>query len=85
MKRDLPDLSAMAIPGTEFRIRATPGAARDRIVPGDPLRIRVTAPADSGAANAAVLALLAKALGVARTRLTLRRGSTSRVKLVRLD
>jgi len=85
MARDLPDLSDLALPGAEFRIRATPKAARDRIEPGDPLRVYVTAPADKGAANAAVLTLLAKALGVARTRLTLLRGASARDKRVRLD
>lgn len=82
MARDLPDLSGLARPGAEFRIRATPKAARDRIEPGDPLRIYVTAPPDKGAANAAVIALLAKALGVARTRLTLKRGAASRDKVI---
>ena len=85
MARDLPDLSDLALSGAEFRIRATPKAARDRIELGDPLRIYVTAPADKGAANAAVLVLLAKALGVAKTRLTLVRGASARDKLIRLD
>ncbi len=85
MKRDLPDLGHLAQPGAEFRIRATAKAARDRIDPGDPLRVYVTAPADKGAANAAILVLLARALGVARTRLTLLRGATGRDKLIRLD
>jgi uncharacterized protein YggU (UPF0235/DUF167 family) len=85
MKRNLPDLSQFAIPGAEFRIRATPKASADRIEPGAPLRIHVTAVPDKGAANEAVLALLARALGVAKSRLTLLRGATSRDKLVRLD
>lgn len=85
MKRDLPDLSALALSGAEFRIRATPKASRNRIDPGDPLRVYVTAPADKGAANAAVIVLLAKALGVAKTRLTLVRGTTGRDKVLRLD
>jgi len=85
MAADLPDLSHLAAPGAEFRIRATPKSSRDRIEPGEPLRIYVTAPAENGAANAAVLALLAKALGVAKTRLTLLRGASARDKQVRLD
>lgn len=85
MKRDLPDLSALAQSGAEFRIRVTPRAARDRLEPGEPLRIHVTAPADKGAANAAVIGLLSKALGVARTRLTLKRGASGRDKVIRLD
>ncbi|NKX44204.1 DUF167 domain-containing protein [Roseicyclus persicicus] len=85
MKRDLPDLSALAVPGAVFLIRATPKASRDRIEPGTPLRIHVTAPADKGAANAAILALMAEALGVSKSRLTLIRGATGRDKAIRLD
>ncbi len=85
MKRNLPDLSRFAQPGAEFRIRATPKAASDRIEPGEPIRIHVTAAPDKGAANAAILDLLARALGVAKSRLTLERGQTSRDKVVRLD
>jgi uncharacterized protein YggU (UPF0235/DUF167 family) len=85
MKRDLPDLRELARSGAEFRIRVTPRAARDCIEPGMPLRIRVTAPPDKGAANAAVIGLLSKALGVARTRLTLTHGASGRDKIIRLD
>lgn len=85
MKRHLPDLSQFAVTGAEFRIRVTPKAHADRIEPGEPLRIHVTAVPDKGAANAAMLALLARALGVAGSRLTLLRGAASRDKLVRLD
>ena len=81
----LPDLSALAQPGAVLAVRATPRAKSEGIEPGDPLRIRVTAPADEGRANDAVRRLLAKALGVAPTRLTLLRGQTARDKLFRLD
>ena len=81
----LPDLSARALPGATFAVRATPRAKRNAIEDGDPLRIWVTAPADEGRANDAVRKLLAKALGVAPTRLTLIRGQTARDKLFQLD
>ncbi len=81
----LPDLSARAQPGARLAVRASPRAKRDAIEVGDPLRIRVTAPADEGRANEAVRKLLAKALGVAPTRLTLIRGQTARDKLFQLD
>jgi hypothetical protein len=45
----------------------------------------VTVVPEDGKATAAVVKLLAKALGVAKTRLTLLRGETSRDKLFRLD
>ena len=85
MKRDFPDLTSLALPGAEFWVRATPKAARDRIEPGTPLRVYVTAPADKGAANAAIIEILAQAMGVAKTRLSLRRGATGRDKLIRLE
>ncbi|GAB1381087.1 DUF167 domain-containing protein [Pararhodobacter aggregans] len=81
----LPDLSALAVPGAKLAVRATPRAKREAIEPGDPLKIWVTAPADQGRANEAVRKLLAKALGVAPTRLTLLRGQTARDKLFQLD
>ena len=40
---------------------------------------------EDGKANAAVIKLLAKALGVAKSRLVLVRGATSRDKLFRID
>lgn len=48
-------------------------------------RIQVTAPAEGGKANAAVIAVLAKHLGLAKSRITLVRGDTARDKLVRVD
>ena len=61
----------------------TPGARRDevRIVEGA-VQVRVTAPPADGAANAAVIALLAAALDRPRRELTLLRGATARVKLI---
>ena len=81
----LPDLSARALSGARLAVRATPRAKRDALEDGDPIRIWVTAPADQGRANEAVRKLLAKALGVAPTRLSLLRGQSARDKLFQLD
>jgi uncharacterized protein len=81
----LPDLTHLAVPGTEIAVRVTPRGGRDAIEPGEPLRVRVTAPPEDGKANDAVRRLLARAVGVAPTRLTLIRGATARDKLFRLD
>ena len=64
-------------------MRVTPGASRDevRIVDGA-VHLRVSAPPADGAANEAVLRLLAAALGRPRRDLTLLRGATARIKLV---
>ena len=64
-------------------MRVTPGASRDevKIVDGG-VQLRVTAPPADGAANEAVIALLATALGRPRRDLTLLRGATARIKLI---
>lgn len=81
-----PDLSDLARPGTTIAVRVTPGARSTRIERADEgLRIWVTAPPDGGRANTAVTETLARALGVAKSRLILLRGATSRQKLFRLD
>lgn len=73
-------------------IRVTPRAGADRIdgvVRRDDgsavLRLRVRAVADGGRANAAVLAMLAAALGCPKSALTLVSGATARSKTVRLS
>lgn len=81
------DLSQHAVPGATFALRVTPRARRNALEqgPDGALRAHVTAPPEDGRANAAVQVLLADALGVARTRLVLLRGATSRDKVFRLD
>ncbi len=64
-------------------VYVTPRAGRDSIEPGgDSVRVRLTAPPVEGAANNALISLLADRLGVARRAVTLVRGATSRHKLV---
>lgn len=80
------DLSHLAVPGAHFALRVTPRARRNTIVlSGGVIRVHVTAVPEDGKANEAVTRLLAEALGVARGRLVLLRGATSRDKLFRLD
>ena len=66
-------------------VRVTPGARSETIelVEGRVL-VKVRAKPHDGAANEAVLALLAEALRVATSRLRLLRGATGREKLVQL-
>lgn len=80
------DLSHLALPGSELAVRVTPKASRARIeVEGDAIRVYVTVVPEDGKANAAVQALLAKALGIAKSRVTLIRGATARDKVFRID
>lgn len=77
--------------GLDLAVRLTPrgGLARIEGVAeegGQPvLRIRVAAPPVEGAANAALIAFLAKTLGLPRSAVTLRAGERSRIKRLRLQ
>ncbi|MFZ7091794.1 DUF167 domain-containing protein [Primorskyibacter sp. 2E233] len=80
------DLTDLAIPGTTLDVRVTPKASRNKIErDGNALRVYVTTVPESGKATAAVQKLLAKALGVPKSRLTLIRGEISRDKVFRID
>jgi uncharacterized protein YggU (UPF0235/DUF167 family) len=78
-----PDLSHLAAVGTRFSVRVTPKASRNRVVMEDDglIRVYVTAVPEAGKATAAVVKLLAKAIGVAKSDLVLVRGATDRVKV----
>jgi len=61
----------------------TPGASRDSVkIESGAVLMRVTAPPAGGAANEAVLRLLAAALGRPPRDLTLLRGASARIKLI---
>jgi uncharacterized protein len=80
------ELAHLAVSGAEIAVRVTPKASRNLVVQAeDGLRVYVTVVPEDGKANAAVVKLLAKALGVAKGRLLLIRGATSRDKVFRLD
>lgn len=63
-----------------------PRASRPKVGPvhGDRLKLAVTAPPVDGEANAAVIELLASALGVARATLEVAAGASSRRKTIRV-
>ena len=73
-------------PGSEFAVRVTPKASRNAVMVEDgAIRVYVTTVPEDGKATQAVIKLLAKSLGVAKSRLTLIRGAASRDKQFRLD
>ena len=88
-KADFPPAAAIrALADAEGRLalRVTPGARVETVELGEGVVVvKVRAKPQDGKANDAVLGLLAQALGVAPSRLSLLRGSTGRDKLVRLD
>lgn len=87
-KPELPPAAALrALADSEGRValRVTPGARTQGIEIADGrILVKVRARPHEGEANAAVLALLGEALGVAASRLQMLRGATGRDKLVRL-
>jgi uncharacterized protein (TIGR00251 family) len=70
--------------GITFDVQVVPRASRDRLGPvhGERLKVQLTAPPVDGAANAALVALVAKALGRPRSAVTIVRGLTGRKKTV---
>lgn len=73
--------------GATLRVRVTPNAGADRIEGTEirddgeaVLRLRVSAVPDRGKANAAVTALVAKALGLPKSAVALVSGETARLK-----
>jgi uncharacterized protein (TIGR00251 family) len=73
--------------GIRLPIRCVPRGGADRIegVIGGRLRVRVTAPAVDGEANAALLRLLAEELDVPRRAVRLVAGETGRNKTVAIE
>lgn len=70
-----------------IKLKVVPGATRERIVGkyGDAIKIQVSAPPEGGKANAAVLTILAKALGIKVQQITIISGHTQARKVVRIE
>lgn len=81
MFRPLPD-------GIELRVKAQPKARRPGVggvsPDGAALRVAVSAPAEDGRANAAVIAAVAAALAVPASAVALAHGATGRLKTLRI-
>ncbi|MDO8931715.1 MAG: DUF167 family protein [Rhodocyclaceae bacterium] len=72
--------------GVVLTLHIQPGAKRSEVAGthGDALKIRLAAPPVDGKANEALIAFLAKALGVPKAHVDLVAGQTSRAKRVRV-
>ena len=79
--------SARALPGATFALHVTPRARQTALTETSDGTIKATTPTapEDGKATAAIAELLAHALGVAKSRLTLIKGATARDKVFRLD
>lgn len=79
----------LTVAGKALRIavRVQPRASRDRVVGchGSALKVQVAAPPVEGAANRAVVELLAQWLGVPRRALRVVRGESGREKVVEVE
>ena len=72
--------------GLRLRVRVQPRGARNRVVGvrADAVKVQVTAPPVEGAANLAVVELLAEWLNVPRRSVTIVAGHSARDKLVEI-
>ena len=81
-KRHGPDEDTLLI----VAVRVTPRARRNALTLEDgALRAWLTAPPVDGAANVALVALLAERLGIPKRAVTLLRGETAREKLIAIE
>lgn len=78
--------------GAELRVRAQPGASKDAIegqgedAAGQAfLKVRVRAVPEKGRANTAIEQVIAKALGVPKSAVSVEKGETQRIKTVRIS
>jgi uncharacterized protein (TIGR00251 family) len=79
--------SARGDGGVRFPVRVQPRGSRDAIegVHDGALKVRLSAPPVDGAANEALIALLANRLSVRRRDVRIVTGASSRVKVVEVD
>jgi len=77
----------LSFSNVRFAVRLTPRSAVERVetVVDGVLKVRVAAPAVEGAANNALIRLLAEELGIARRDVRIVAGASSRQKLVVVD
>ncbi len=73
--------------GVRLQVQIRPRAAHDRVVgrQGDVVKVHVQAPPVAGAANAALVDLLAEVLGVPRRTIRIVHGASARHKLVEIQ
>jgi len=73
--------------GTSFAVRVVPRASREAVVGvhDGALKVSLTAPPVEGAANDALVRMLAKALGVPRRAVSVLHGAHGRLKTVRVE
>lgn len=78
--------------GVRLRVRATTKAQADKLDGAGAaadglkhLKVRVRAAPEDGKANAAICAVIAKALGAAKSSVSVERGATARIKIIHAE
>jgi uncharacterized protein (TIGR00251 family) len=90
MSSSRPEAARAVEGGIRLRLKVQPKARREAVVGWTPdpdgvaLKLAVGAPPEDGKANAAVIALLAETLGVAKSAISVVSGATDRRKLVEI-
>ena len=72
---------------TRITVRVQPNAKRNEVVrfEDDVLYIKIAAPPVKGKANAVLLTFLSDTLGVSKSRLSIEKGATSRIKVITIE
>jgi uncharacterized protein (TIGR00251 family) len=70
-----------------INVKVVPGASRDRVAGryGDGIKVQVSAPAEGGKANEAVVRVIAEALGVKRQQVQIVKGRTQPRKVAEVS
>ncbi len=68
-----------------YKIRVVPKAKISKVTPGDPIKVYTTMVPADGKANESVIKLLAKHFGIAKSKIKLVRGETSRDKVIEIN
>jgi uncharacterized protein (TIGR00251 family) len=71
----------------KLQIKVIPSSSKDRVVGWlqDTLKVKVMAPADKGKANAAVIRVIEKSLGLAKGSVQIESGLSSSRKIIDID
>lgn len=85
--KPLPDSRQTTAVFCTLPIKAIPNAPKHTVVGwlGDALKVKIHAPPVEGRANAALCEFLAETLGLPTRAITVLRGDTARLKVVRID
>ena len=72
---------------TRLKVRVTPNARNNMVVSWteDEIRLKIKAPAVEGKANAALIEYLSELTDVPRSKIELKAGAKSRLKIVEID